>query len=401
MMNCTTSHLSFERVTPAGNHHYFGYYDKSPWDVSGRYLLSMMPTFIDRQPSPDDELQIGMTDLHSDGEWTPLAVTHAWNWQQGTMLHWLPSANQDATVQEIIYNVCVGDGDTARFASECRNPFTGEAQQFPRPIYCLRPDGGEALSVNFARIARTRPGYGYEGVVDAGVDDRAPEDDGIWVMDLETGENRLIISLRDMSELHPKPGFDQGVHWFNHLQYSPDGTRFLFLHRWGLGDGIRWGTRLLTAKPDGSDIRIIADDGMTSHFDWCDSGHILAWASVAGRGDHFYVFDALTGEAEIVAPDLLTVDGHCSYDPPREWILTDTYPDETDHRTLLLLNINDGNRIDIGRFYSPPEITGPYRCDLHPRWSRDGTQVCVDSVHEGTRGMYVADVRELVGDRSA
>jgi len=56
----------------------------------------------------------------------------------------------------------------------------------------------------------------------------------------------------------------------------------------------------------------------------------------------------------------------------------------------------DGNRrTDIGGFYAPPELDGPIRCDLHPRWNRDGTKVCIDSLHEGSRQIYVLDVSHI------
>jgi len=35
----------------------------------------------------------------------------------------------------------------------------------------------------------------------------------------------------------------------------------------------------------------------------------------------------------------------------------------------------------------------PNRADLHPRWNRDGTQVCVDAVINGTRQMVVLNVK--------
>ena len=35
-------------------------------------------------------------------------------------------------------------------------------------------------------------------------------------------------------------------------------------------------------------------------------------------------------------------------------------------------------------------------CDLHPRWSRDGQQAVFDSIHEGTRQIYVAHVGGLI-----
>jgi Tol biopolymer transport system component len=74
-------------------------------------------------------------------------------------------------------------------------------------------------------------------------------------------------------------------------------------------------------------------------------------------------------------------------------VITDTYPDRNDKkRTLMLYHPGENRRVDIGRFLAPPPYEGDIRCDLHPRWSRDGRQVCFDSVHQGTRQMYVADV---------
>lgn len=98
----------------------------------------------------------------------------------------------------------------------------------------------------------------------------------------------------------------------------------------------------------------------------------------------------------IVGEGVLDRDGHCSYSPDRRWILTDSYPDRESYRTLILYRPADHRRIDIGRFYSAKKITGEFRCDLHPRWNRDGTQVCIDSIHEGSRQLYVLDVSEIV-----
>ena len=72
---------------------------------------------------------------------------------------------------------------------------------------------------------------------------------------------------------------------------------------------------------------------------------------------------------------------------------------------MILYNLEKNKRIDIGKFYSIPdkkynigkdwEISG-MRCDLHPRWNRDGTKICIDSVHEGSRNIYVLDVSAIV-----
>ena len=45
-------HLPVQRVTEGPKHHFFGYFDKFPWDKSGRYLLSQEIPFTARQPVP-------------------------------------------------------------------------------------------------------------------------------------------------------------------------------------------------------------------------------------------------------------------------------------------------------------------------------------------------------------
>jgi hypothetical protein len=37
------------------------------------------------------------------------------------------------------------------------------------------------------------------------------------------------------------------------------------------------------------------------------------------------------------------------------------------------------------------------RCDLNPRWNRDGATVSIDSVRENERPMYATDVSGIVG----
>jgi hypothetical protein len=372
-------------VTSGPNHHFFGYYDKCPWDTSGRYLLALEVAFIDRPPTPEDQVTIGMVDLHEDNRWLPLAQTRAWNWQQGTMLRWL-SAGPD---QMIIYNT-EHDG---RYASVVQDVHTGETRTLPMPIYAVSNNGRSAVTLNFSRVHRTRPGYGYASVPDTSADDPHPEQDGIYNLDLETGEHRLIISLAQIAVFQPDETMNGCHHWFNHLQFNTDDSRFLFLHRWQVGTGRR--TRLFTANPDGSDIFCVSDHEMTSHFDWKDPHHILAWARRHDIGDRYFLFKDRSDQIATIGEGILTADGHCSYSPDRKWILTDTYPQrDTPTRTLLLYHPDDERRVDIGSFYSPPEITGEIRCDLHPRWNRNGTQVCVDSVHEGERQMYVIDVEK-------
>jgi hypothetical protein len=378
-------------VTRGPNHHFFGYYDKCPWDRTGRYLLAMEIGFIDRQPEPGEPLTLGMVDLKDGNRYIPLDETTAWSWQQGTMLQWLgPAADR-----EVIYNG-VADG---QYVSIVRDVHSGKTRTLPRPIYAVSADGRQAVSLDFDRVNRLRPGYGYMALPEKHAEIAAPADAGIYWMDLRTGTNKLIIPIEWAANHKPDERFKDAHHWFNHLQFNPSGTRFIFLHRWTAGKS--WYTRLYSARPDGTDIRLHSDLGMVSHFDWRDDDTILAWATLKPKTNRFCLFDVNGGDTRILGEGVLTHDGHCSYSPDRKWVLTDSYPDRNGDQRLFLYRPAENRRIEIAAFQLPQSMRHkPWRCDLHPRWNRDGTQVCIDSTHEPTRQVYVLDVRQAMDPNS-
>jgi hypothetical protein len=299
----------------------------------------------------------------------------------------LPSAPE----REIVFNTRTQRG----YGATILDVWTGASRSLPRPVYALASNGRDAVSLNFSRVHRTRPGYGYVGVPDPWADELAPAQDGIYHLDVTSGTSRLIVSLAQVASIEPEASMEGAVHWFNHLQFNPAGTRFIFLHRWRREGP--WRTRLFTANADGGEIALLAREHMVSHFDWRDDGRILAWSRHDGA-DHYHLYEDRSGRVQVVGADVLQCDGHCSYSPDRRWILTDSYPDpERSERTLILYRPETGVRVDVGRFYSAPQIGGEIRCDLHPRWSRDGKQVCIDSIHEGERQVYVVDVSGVVG----
>jgi hypothetical protein len=380
--------LPARAVTRGPRHHWFGYYDKTPWDRTGRYLLAMGTAFCDRQPGPEDAIEVGMVDLTQNNGWVPISSTTAWCWQQGSMLQWLGSAPD----REVIFNAIERGKPVAVVKDVC----TGKSRTLPLPVYAVSNDGKQAVTLDFARLHRLRPGYGYASVEERLAADPAPVKLGVWWMDLATGKNDLVITLRQLAGNRPDDRFKDAQHWVNHLQFNPSGGRFVFLHRWKKPSDRSWFTRMYTARPDGSDLRLLMDTGMVSHFDWRDDDTLLAWTRTKEHGDRFHLLDVGGQPPKAVFVDEATRDGHCSYSPDRKWVLNDTYPDRDRMQTLMLLKVANGRRYDLNTFHSPPTFTGPTRCDLHPRWNRDGTQVCFDGCHEPTRQVYVVDVNEVV-----
>lgn len=388
-------------VTKGPRHHWFGYYDKLQFDPTGRFLLGMAVDFEHRSPKPDDVIEIGMVDLQDNDRWIKLGTSQAWCWQQGCMLQWLPGSNS-----EVIWNDREGD----RFVSRILDVNTKAKRTIPAPVYAVSPDAKWAVAPDFSRIQTYRPGYGYPGVPDAHADMTAPEKTGIWRTDLTTGETDLLFSYRQIAEM---PYDDQilevftppekAAHWFNHLLVSPDGSRFVFLHRWkGEGDRAHR-TRMITCKPDGSDLFILNPTGMTSHFIWRDPQHILAYAFQESHDNRFYLFKDKTRDVEVIGPDVMTRDGHCTYLPRHDdrWILNDSYPDRDRLQNPYLFDVKTGVVHPLGGFPSPKEYTGEWRVDTHPRSSPDGRLVCIDSPHgsEG-RQLHLIDVSEIVDKNS-
>ena len=328
-----------------------------------------------------------MVDLKKNDQFIPLAKTAAWSWQQGTMLQWIGNADR-----EVIFNTAENGKPGARIL----NVKNGQTRDLPLPIYAVSPAGKQAVTLDFARLHHLRPGYGYVSLTETQANEPAPDTLGIWSFALAEPRPELVISLARLAANKPDARFRNAFHWVNHLQFNPGSTRIVFLHRWKPDGGKAWYTRFYTARPDGSDLRLHLDTGMVSHFDWRDDKTLLAWVKTPKNGNHFVTIDIDTNELNIVGNGVLTVDGHCSYSPNREWILNDTYPDQDRLQWLMLYKPDTGRRYDLNQFKSPKQYTGPIRCDLHPRWSRDGKQICFDGSHGQTRQVYVVDVSEVV-----
>lgn len=378
-------------ITRGPKHHWFGYYDKLQFDPSSRFVLGAEVSFEHRSPRPDDTIRVGMVDLEDNDRWIELGSTSAWCWQQGCMLQWLPGSTRT-----VLWN----DRDDGRYVCRILNVQSREIRTVPRAIYAVSPDGKSAVAPDFSRLGDVRPGYGYNGIADPYASDLAPRETGIYHIDLVTGQSKLIIPVADIARMGTIPQEKPGIkHYFNHLLFSPDGSRFIALHRWRYPDGTRL-TRLITARPDGSDIRIVIPNGYASHFVWRDPQHIFVQSKeyLGNATWSNYLFeDRENGVIEEVGKGILDPAGHGSFLPGNKWILNDTYPLGAQRmQTPHLFHVATGRRIDLGHFHSPALYTGEWRCDTHPRFSPNGRWVCFDSPHEKQgRQLHLIDISGL------
>ena len=354
-----------------------GYYDKSLLRA-GKCLYHSFT--IDRKFKDYDR----PIDIVLDGK--VLSSTATWNWQQGSMLSWLGKGTD-----WIIHN----DFDGKKYISRIISTQGKIEQIIDFPIYQISGCGSFALSLNFTRLAKLRPDYGYFNL---STDKLKPiqADDGIYYVDLKSNKTNLLLSLKEISEFKTFPSMKNAWHKVNHIMLSPNNKRFMFLHRWYLPGGKK-NTRLMTCNTDGTDLYVLLDDGMVSHCWWLDNERLISYASMKEVGDRYFLLNDRKASYSIIGEGLLTQDGHPSVGHDGRWLITDTYPDRSRMRRLLLFDIKSNEKVTIGEFLEPLRYQGQYRCDIHPRWS-DNHIVTFDSTFSGIRKMYSIDITDIIKD---
>jgi len=426
-MNQNSSINHFCPIRRVGNgalHHFFGYYNKNVWDSSGRFFLSNRVPMMTANLTGKEVAEVGFFDLENNDKYHAIGQTTTWNWQMGCQLQWLES---EQAVQ-VIYNTRWpgtkrADAVYPDFCSTIYNVDTGEERTLPLPIYLVAPNGRFAMCVDYSRFQVTHRTIGYAASDSEPELANAPANDGIHYMDIASGDTKLVLSLRDLREFQPLESMDKAIHWVTHMEVNPCSSRILFIHRWTerVEDEFCFLHRLFTMNPDGNDLRLLEctdhpipqlmedfdpdvlgtfdyekSEHQISHPMWMDNDRVIVW-SPRSNSIHYHLYDDRTGIVEVIGEHCLAENGHMTYSPSGKWLLSDTYPDDlTNERLLLLYDTENNRRFDIGSFYTDPNLGKENRCDLHPRWSPDGRQVCIDSVHERARQRYIIDVGGLV-----
>ncbi len=397
-------------------HTFFGYYNKSNFHKNNIFLLGNRVDMFTKDLIGTEVAEVGYFDISDNDTFYKLGETTTWNWQMGCQLQWLGDSNK------VIFNTRAIDKTTdiyPDFQSTIMHIKTGESRVLPLPVYAVSPRGDFAMTLDYSRFMVTHRTIGYNATHKEPELALAPDKDGIYYMDIATGDFKLVLSLQDVKNFKPVPSMDKAIHWVTHMEINPSGTRCLFIHRWTerVLDETCFLHRLFSMNPDGTHLRLLECSDhplpqLTNDFDinavgtfdyekseyqishpmWKSDTEIIVWGPHDGE-IHYHLYNDTTGKVQVVGRHILNENGHMTYSQDGQWVLTDTYPDARTHkRTLFLFDTHTDTRHDMASLYTPADLGKHNRCDLHPRWNHDNTQVCIDSVHEGMRQMYILDV---------
>lgn len=371
------------RITDTTKAHLFAsYYGINSWSKNERYVTVLETDVTTRIPMASDTATLGLVDLKTT-RFIPIAKTTAWNLQQGCMAHWL-ATNPDSV---IIYN----DYRQGKFVSVILNVFTRkELNVLPYPVAAVSPNGKEAVSFNFARLRLTRSDYGYDGNgQDAKASIAFPDDDGLFLVDLQTGKAKLVLSFAQLKD-HVPAITKNGIEYIGHVLFSRAGTNLFFLAR-AIPD---WNTTSFTMSKDGRNLqRCFPDEWGGSHFDWLTDKDLMITAKYDGKQYGHILFTPGEKNYRRLGNGLLDYDGHGTFSPDGHWMVTDTYPvAETRDQKIFLMDMKTEAVLPLGRYPVPAAYTSGWRCDIHCRWSPKSTMIGFNSAHSGTRQVYIMKV---------
>ena len=381
--------LERNQITSGSENHLFGYIGHVgtiPWNASGRYIVALRTKFVDRMPGPDDPADVILLDTRNDYAVQAVDTSRGWNVQQGTMLYWNPADPEN----QFFFND--RDPETGKVFTalydikEGRRVREYRFDDTPVGNGGVAFDGKHFAAINYARMARLRRVTGYPGAWDWTEGLSAPEDDGIFLVDVETGEKVLLVSFRQLAEAvrRERPEIDSMPLFINHTLWSRDGERLFFFARANFGKPGRLNASFTIAR-DGSDLRR-QQTHIGGHPEW-DAGSRMI-GSIAKRQAIFDVDSQklveLIGDRDVF-PD---PEGDIALSPDLEW-LANGYKD--DGKVYYIVhNRRTGETIRSAGYDLYGRVSGDLRCDPAPRWNRTGDRLLIPSMMEdGTRQMFV------------
>lgn len=375
---------NIECVSPQDNFDYFfGYYDKSPWDISNRYMLCMKAKDTSKNVAPKNKLEILLIDTESNNKYKKIAESRAWNVQQGCMAQWLGPKYD----KKIIYN----DFRNDKFCSIILDVFNKKETVINMPVYSVSSNGKFGLTLDFSRLHRMRPGYGYSNIEDKTKGEKIPKSPCIWIVDLEKNIAKPYLYYEDFYNFEQRKDMINAKHKVNHIIISPNNDKFMVIHRWIVKN--KKYSRLITCDIKTKKMYNLSDDNMVSHCYWKNNDEIIGFLNKKNVGNGYFLMKDKTKEFKRIWENISN-DGHPSYSSDGQYVVTDSYPNKKRIQTLKIFTENE--IFSIAKVFSPFKYDNNTRCDLHPRWSRNNNFISFDGSFDGNRRLYIINVSNII-----
>lgn len=444
--------IKIERLTNGPKHHLFGFHDLLITNGIGDKYLSLEVDIINRPPLPGELFGVGYVE---DGQYIRIGDTTALNYPQGARQQWLGDTEL-FTVNNSVGDVWGTDlYDTStnqlvdRFEATTHMSSKDGRYAYGLDYARLFRLGGYGYS-GIEDKGKNEATPFNSGITKLNLETKTVELLVSVRQVAEYGSDSILgVSHHYLTHLCLNPSCTRVA--FLHRYFMADGGLMTRLMTIGTdGTGLRCLAQGVLSHYDWKDDKTIYIFGRAnSSLDALRNNPLLSNPLMAGpmkvakkvakfilhRGNGGgkanmgkYFMMITDTEHSVITPfaqEVITEDGHPMTNPINgDWCINDTYPNKDGIRTLMLYNFVTNRRVDLGTFkrlMDKPDMTHAEKyftgvdskilssisqeelaftrsglhCDLHPRWSRNGQQAVFDSIHEGTRQIYVAYVGEL------
>jgi len=433
-------------------HHFFGFHDLIAWNAGETRIACLEVDRIDHIPLRDQRAAVGYLDAGTY-DFVAISSTGGFNYPQGARQQWWGDTNHLVFNDEVDggWGSCLFDTDTG----ECLQKLTSTA-------HVVSARTGDVFGINYARLFRLGAyGYNglddrtvgekipkNDGIFKNNMASDKPEL-LLSIADVVNLDRPAGAESYEHYFTHLLLNPDEKRIVFLHRYRTGEGevtrmmtvgtdgsnlrclaTGFLSHFDWQDNDHIViWGrTGSMMEKMRGSRLYSYVPPPVLRLAKKAVKTLIMGKDAVAG-GFKWHVFhDSDTPVHATIADGVINEDGHPMFCPVnRDWMICDHYPHPDGIRTLFLYQVSQNRRIDLGQFRMldarpDPELTrqalasicpeqiklishellsfrmSGLHCDLHPRWDRSGTKVAFDSIHEGTRQLYVREVGSIMNN---
>ena len=361
---------------------FFGYYDKSPMSENSQHIIFHSSIFqTSNKPEPGRNLNIILLNT-KDNKFHKIGETSAWNWQQGSRLQWIDS-------NRFVFNDFDRNKNeyVARIFNVEENNFENDLDFPVNDVF-----NDMSISLNYDRLTLLSPDYGYFASSVKKYDELPPlSEDGIYKTTISKNKTTLLYSFESIIHTHYNDSMKQAQHQVNHIMISPDGSRFIFIHRW-FSKGIKY-HGLMVAGSDGSSLKCLIDNVMISHCTWKENEEIICYMEYKGMAG-YHKIDLNTNKIYPLTINNKVVIGDGHPNVFNGLMVFDSYPDKRRMKDLYLFDLQTKKAEKVGEFFEPFKYYEDTRCDLHPCWSYNGKQIFINSAHEGQRFLYQIDLTQ-------
>lgn len=391
--------LKIEQLTSGPRHHFFGYIGQCqtiPWNSTGQYILGLEIDRIDRMPEPEEAATIFIIDTHDGNKIIPLDKSHAWNPQQGTMFYWNPLSPET----QFFFNdrdVETGKVFTVLYDINLRKRVK-EYRYDDAPVGNggVAADGSAWLGINYGRLARLRLVTGYPEALDWSKDEIAPKDDGIFIIDIKSGEKRLLVSYHQLDQKlrEAESELKHNGLFINHTLWNRNANRIYFFARAGWDNSKTDRINVpFTINTDGSGLTM-HEIHIGGHPEWGEGNIMIGSERHEDRGkDRQILYD--TDKKQIIgqlgnADIFPKPEGDISLSPDAEWFVNGHAESSKNYYTIY--RMSDG-AFKRSEGINKGSYSGDIRIDPAPRWNRTNDAILVPGISkEGTRQMFVIHV---------